>query len=678
MNPRHQRRLQFALVGLLALLVVAVTLTLRSPTDSPPPPEASLAPGQAHTTRTGDLVYRIFRDGRESLVLNAKRMEGSEKDELRFEQVTLTFGYKSQGEPGQGTITADECRYNPAQQKAVFRGNVVVQTSDTFELRTDALNYRADRGVARSDKPVTFKRKDMSGSATGFIYHAEAGTVELQQDVVVRLRDPDQVPGEIRSRRALLEKDKGTIEFQGDVRAVQGPDSLSAEFYFIEFVKQTRAFRRAWAYGDAVLTLRGAGGGIAGPAPASLAGSGPRVLRAPKIDLWFRPDRSLEEVAAGPGAELRLQPRKGQPEGPRTLRARVLVFRLDGQGRVSEVQGQKDSSFLSEPPPGSSAPATEGACRAFLAQLDPQSGEVREIEFLRDVSFQRGTQRASGGRGRLTADGKLRLVRKPELVDSARRMRLSASTLEMQTRTGDLSAQGDVRHVMEPPSSAAPGPGGLLAPGGAPTLVAAQEFAYDQALRSTRYSGDALMRVGGDEVRAATIALTERADGKRGLTAEGGVVSRFQAQPARAAAGTAANKPAAAPIEVRAKLMVYDEAQSKIAYRQDVVLRQERLVTRSPRADLTLTPDGRALQMLVAGEPVEMLEGQRKVTGQRATYTPQDEKIVVEGEIVLLTGPGQQAQGRTLTLHVGDDRILVDGRDESRTETVFRKEPHKP
>ncbi len=73
-----------------------------------------------------------------------------------------------------------------------------------------------------------------------------------------------------------------------------------------------------------------------------------------------------------------------------------------------------------------------------------------------------------------------------------------------------------------------------------------------------------------------------------------------------------------------------------------------------------------------------MLEGQRKVTGQRATYTPQDEKIVVEGEIVLLTGPGQQAQGRTLTLHVGDDRILVDGRDESRTETVFRKEPHKP
>jgi LPS export ABC transporter protein LptC len=676
MNPRQKRQIQFVLAALLLGLAVAVGLTLRSPQEAPAPPEASLAPGQPDLTRTGDLAYRIFRDGKESLVLHAKGMEGSEKEELRFTQVTLTFGYMASGEPGRGTINADECRYSPAQQKAAFRGHVVVQTSDTFELRTDALNYRADRGVARSDKPVTFKRKDMSGSATGFIYHAESGTVELQEDVVVRLRDPDQVPGEIKSRRALLEKDKGSLEFQGSVRAVQGADTLSAETYYVEFVKQTRAFRRATAYGDAVLTLRGAGGGLAGPAPATLRQSGPRVLRAPKLDLWFRPDRSLEEVSAGPGAELRLQPGPNEPQGPRTLRARVLVFRMDSQGRVTEVQGQKDSSFLSEAPKGSSTPPLEGACRSFLARLDPQSGEVREIQFLRDVAFQRGTQRATGGRGRFDAEGLLRLVRKPELVDSARRMRLSAATLEMQTRTGDLAAQGGVRHVVEAQSPAAGG-GGLLAPGGGTTLVVAQEFAHDQAQRSTRYSGEALMRLGSDEVRAGRITVVERPDGKRMLTAEEGVVSRFQAQPGRAAAAGGEAKPAA-PIEVRAKVMVYDEGQGKIAYRQDVVLRQERLVTRSPRADLTLTPDGRGLASLTAGEPVEMVEGQRKVVGQRATYTPQDEKVVVEGERVVLTGPGQEAQGRTLTLHVGDDRILVDGREESRTETVFRKEPRKP
>ncbi len=675
MNPRQQRSIQLALVAVLVAVGLAVTLTLRSPTESPPPPEASLQPGQANTTRTGDLVYRIYREGQESLSLTAKRMEGSEKEELLFHDVALAFTYKAQGEPGRGTITADQCRYAAGAQRASFRGHVVVQTADGFELKTELLNYRSDRGVARTDRPVTFKRKDMSGSATGVIYHVETGTVEMQSDVVVHLRDPDQVPGEIRSQRALLEKDKGVIEFQGGVRVLQGGDALTAESYVVEFVKDTRAFRRASAYGNVVLTLRASGGGaVPGLAPASLQKSGPRVLRAPKLDLWFRPDRSLEEVSAGPGAELRLMPGPGAPDGPRTLRARVLVFRMDGQGRLSEVQGQKESSFLSEPPAGSHAPPLQGTCRAFVARLEPQSGEVQTIDFVRDVVFTRGVQSGSGGRGHFTADGWLRLQRKPEIEDSARRMRLSAQTLQLQTRTGDLAARGGVRHVVQAQSSAPP-TGGLLSGGAAATLVAAEEFTYDQAQRATRYAGDALMRSGGDEIRAPKLSISERADGKRVLTAEDGVVSRLQAQPGKPAAD---GQPSDRTIEARAKLMVFDEGQGKIAYRQDVVLRQGRLVTRSPRADLMLTPDGRGLRTLVAGEPVEMIEGQRKVSGLRATYTPEDGKIVVEGDKVLLSGPGQEAQGRTLTFHVGDDRIVVDGREESRTETVFRKEPPKP
>lgn len=672
MKPRQQRFIQLALVALLLGVGAAVTLTLRSPSEAPPP-ELPLQPGQANTTRTGELVYRIYREGRESLALRAKQMEGSEKEELLFHDVELAFNYQAQGEPGHGTITARECRYAPATQRASFRGQVVVQTADGFELRTELLNYRSDRGVARTDRPLTFKRKDMSGSATGAIYHVETGTVEMQSDVVVRLRDPDQVPGEIRSRRALLEKDKGSIEFQGDVRVMQGGDTLAAESYVVEFVKQTRAMRRASAYGGVVLTLRAAGGGVVpGMAPPSLQRSGPRVLRAPKLDLWFRPDRSLEEVSAGPGAELRLAPGAGAPDGPRTLRARVLVFRMDGQGRLSEVQGQKESSFLSEPPAGSAAPPLEGTCRAFVARLEPQSGEVQTIDFVRDVVFTRGTQRASGGRGRFDADGWLTLQRKPELHDQERRLRLSAQTLRMQTRTGDLQARGGVRHVVQAAGTAV---GGLLSGGQAATLVAADEFDYDQARRATRYAGDALLRSGGDEVRAPKLSISERADGKRVLSAEEGVVSRLRPQPAKPGSQAPDDERA---IEARARSMVFDEGQGKIAYRQDVVLRQGRLVTRSPRADLTLTPDGRGLRTLVAGEPVELIEGERKVTGTRATYTPDDEKIVVEGDKVLMTGPGQQAQGRTLTFHVGDDRIVVDGREESRTETVFRKEPPKP
>ncbi len=675
MTPGQKRRAQLVLAGVLALVAGAVSLSLRTPVDAPAPPAAeSLAPGQANTSRTADLVYRIFREGRESLTVKARRMEGSEKEELLFTGVELSFTYMAQGQPGTGSITADEARHAPAQQRAQFRGHVVLKTSDGFELATEALNYRADRGIARSDRPVSFKRKDLSGRATGMIYHAETGTVELQSQVAVRIDDPDQPPVEIRSGRALFEKDKGTLEFLEGVTSVQGGDRLEARSYFLEFVRQTRAWKRAFAYGDAVLTLRG--GGVAGAsAPGAMRASGTRVLRAPKIDLWFRPDRSLEELAAGPGAELRLVPGAKAQEGARTLRARVLVFRLDGQGRLAEVQGQKDSSFLSEPPRGSQAPPLEAACRAFVAHVEPETGELREIDFMRDVEFRRGTQRASAMRARLQADGLLRLVRKPELHDSARRMRLGAPTIELQTRTGDLHALGGVRQVIEPQAGAEGAPGGLLSQGAGATLIVAQEVFHDQAKRVTRYSGEALLRAGGDEVRAPRLQIAERADGLRTFTAEDGVVSRFAPQPPTNTNGAA---PRRAALEARARLMVFDEGLRRIAYRQEVVLRQERLVTKSPRADLTLGPDGRSLQSLVAGEPVELLDGDRKVWGQRATYTPADEKVVVEGDEVRLTGPGQEAHGRTLTFRVGDDTILVDGREESRTETVFRKEPPKP
>jgi len=52
--------------------------------------------------------------------------------------------------------------------------------------------------------------------------------------------------------------------------------------------------------------------------------------------------------------------------------------------------------------------------------------------------------------------------------------------------------------------------------------------------------------------------------------------------------------------------------------------------------------------------------------------------VVVVGEKVVLKDPTQEVQGRSLTFHVHDDRILVDGREEVRTETILKKEPSKP
>jgi lipopolysaccharide transport protein LptA len=202
--------------------------------------------------------------------------------------------------------------------------------------------------------------------------------------------------------------------------------------------------------------------------------------------------------------------------------------------------------------------------------------------------------------------------------------------------------------------------------GDQPVSLSSREFEYDGKTRTGLYRGDALLRTGRSEVRAPAIRVEETAAGRR-LVAEGGATARLAA-----AAGARADAP---PTEGRGRQMVYDEGSATIVFTGDAWIRQGEVQTKSPEATIQLGPDGREVRGLVAGSPVELTQGARVATGSSATYTPKDGTIVVVGDKVELRDPGQKVQGRSLTFFVGDDRILVDGREEMRTETVFRRTP---
>jgi lipopolysaccharide export system protein LptA len=68
----------------------------------------------------------------------------------------------------------------------------------------------------------------------------------------------------------------------------------------------------------------------------------------------------------------------------------------------------------------------------------------------------------------------------------------------------------------------------------------------------------------------------------------------------------------------------------------------------------------------------------RVAAGTSATYTPSDQTLVLVGEKVTLKDSRNDVSGRMVTLHVPDDRILVDGGEIGRTETILKKEPKRP
>jgi lipopolysaccharide export system protein LptA len=70
------------------------------------------------------------------------------------------------------------------------------------------------------------------------------------------------------------------------------------------------------------------------------------------------------------------------------------------------------------------------------------------------------------------------------------------------------------------------------------------------------------------------------------------------------------------------------------------------------------------------------VEGERKVNGERALYTPGTETVVVEGERVVFVDPGRQIEGRRLEFRVADEKLEVGSEQQARTTTVFLGRQH--
>ena len=667
MTPRGTRALRLGLLALGLSVAAAVVWSLRQPGRRPalPGPAAEAKPAQS--TRMGQFRYQQLKQGLESFVIEAESMTGQQQEEVQLQSVTLRFNYMARGEPGTGTITSNDATLQAAKQRAFFKGNVKVTTADGFELTTDSLLYRGDRGIARTDDPAQFRRNELSGSSTGLLYDSEEGRVVLPADALLRIRGQGKRETEIRGSRAVLLRQEGSLQFLDGATVTQGGTRLKSDRFILFFHEADRYLTQARAVDGVEIESTG-DQPLPGAAPLP-GGGGKRRLRASVFDMVFRPDGSLEEATAGRGAELVMEPAAKGPRERRLVKAKTLSFRFDEKGRVKEVQGQKDSSLTVEdlgPRPG---PPRVLSAQGFVAEIEPASGEVRSAEFTEDVSMMQGAQRATSESASYTAKGsRISFEKNPRLVDEAEGSELVARIIGVRT-TGDITARQGVRHVLGGKSRA--GVGFL---GGEGAVATCDLFQYDAETRTTRYKDGALLRSGRDEVRGQEVKIEEGADGKRRLTATGHVVSVLQPREDPAKKPAAQGARPAAPVETRALQMVYDEALNQVHYTGDVSIRQGDIETKSPEATLHLSPDGHAVRTIVAGEPIEVKQGERMATGRRGTYTPAEETMLLVGDNVTLKDPTQEVKGRSLTFHVGDDSIVIDGREEIRTETKILRQ----
>jgi LPS export ABC transporter protein LptC/lipopolysaccharide transport protein LptA len=668
MTPKGTRVLRFGLLGLGLSVVAAVVWTLRQPGPQSGSKGPWIETEPVKSTHMGQFVYRQLKEGKETFVIEAESMSGQQQEEVQLKGVTLRFHYLARGETGTGTVTSDEATLETAKQLAFFKGHVHVTTADGFDLTTETLHYRGDRGIARTEDPAQFSRKDISGSSTGLLYDSEEGRVVLKSDAYLKLRGEGKPDTEIRGSRAVLLRHEGSLQFLDGATVTQGTSSLKSDRFILFFDEDDQYVDRARAV-DAVEIESAGEQPLPGAAPIP-GGEGKRHLRSGVFDMVFRKDGTLQEAFGSRDAELVVEPSPKGPPERRSMRAKTLVFQFDEQGRATHVRGQKDGVLTLEELRPQAPPPRVLSSQTFDATIDPATGEVAGAEFDQDVSLMQGSQRAVSESATYSAKGsRLSFEKNPRLIDEAQGSELVARVIGIKTN-GDVTARQGVRHVLG--RHPRPGSGMLQAEGAVATC---EIFQYDADTHTSRYKDGALLRSGRDEVRGQDIKIEEAADGKRMLTATGHVVSVLQSRTESPVRPQPGERPGA-PVETRATQMVYEEAKGQIHYTGEVEIRQGDIQTKSPEATVYLTEDGNEVKTMVAGEPIEVRQGLRVATGRRGTYTPAREIMELVGDDVTLKDASQEVRrGRSVTFHVGDESVIIDGRDEIRPETKILRQP---
>ncbi len=668
MATRRTRLVRRLLVVLLVLVAAAVAWSLRRP--SPASSGAAAHPPPAGGgSMAKDIEFLRFRAGDQQIEVKARAQFAQEGGSMRLSGVEVTFPYVAEGKTLHATIRSEECLYQPQPLKVAFRGQVHVKTEDGLELESEQLDYAADAGITRSDVEVHFRRGGSSGSAKGMEYRTRGGELLLKENVRLRLEDEAGPATEVEAASLRAVRSELRIFLEGGVAVRQGARELHSRRLQLNMSADFETIERASAVEDVDLRL-GRGAGVPG-ADVTGAGGGEKRLRCRKLMIDYQAKGVLGQINAVNPATLDVLPGPGDPPERRRLASDLIRFAFDEQGRLTQLEGQgggpqaRRTVLTSEPAAGGGA-SRRVECLNSVASFDPVSGALTSARFEGDVRFVEGGRRGWAREAQyVEAAGLLTMAGDPRLVDEAQGSELRAQKIAVGTRTHSVTADESVRHTISR-RAARPGAPGALG-GDVPTVLLCRHLEYDSATKTGRYRENALLRAGEDEIRAPLIVVEEPAEGRRRLTATGVVASTLHPRPEKGQT----QEPV--PVVSRSRELVYDEKQRRVVYTGDVELRQGDILMKSPEAVVLLTPDGAAVERLLAGTPVEVRQGARRATGERGTYTAKDQTLVLTGEKVVLLEPDRRIEGRVLTFQSGSDRIRVDGREEVRSEAVLKR-----
>ena len=594
------------------------------------------------------------------------------------------------------------------------------ETRNLIHVKTSALTFNENTGIAQTKAAIEFRVPEGNGSAVGATYDSHGGVLTLKSAVRITSTGPRKAtitgqsatitknPSRIVMQSAKVEElqrvisaDKVTV-FMGDdnnIERVVGSGNLHASS------TGAKAFEINAPEGE--LEMAGANqarrGILSGGVTFASKGNSPAAGKAGKILLTFAADNRLSKARAEDSVQLKQGPAgksqelhavaldlsvkdgrrlekavtsggpaeivREQAPGKTTISAGHFETVFNDQNRPVSLYGTPDAKIVDSVP---GKPDRILTSRELTAKFNDK-GEIISADQTGDFHYQEGTQTASAERAKYAAaEETIVLSVSPRVIDANQGITLTAESIQLNRKSRNAFAQDNVKTTY---SKMGAQPGGAMLGSADPIHVTGSSATMNSSTGVARYTKARLWQ-GPNIVEAPTISFDRT---KRSLQAQGGQGSRV------ASVFVQKDKNGKlTPVNVTSDRLSYVDAERRAVFSGNVVVHaQDAMITSATVQVILLPKKGQAenqsasqLERIEAQGDIKIEQGSRKATGNKLVYTAAEEKMVLTGTPEKLPSifdaERGQISGDSLTFFTHDGRVLVDSGETSKTEIPNR------
>lgn len=373
-----------------------------------------------------------------------------------------------------------------------------------------------------------------------------------------------------------------------------------------------------------------------------------RELYAQLLRVVYQPDgTNPERLEARGDCRLQISPKvKSAASIKRTILGEQLevnfhagsseIARFSAQGRV-RVESRSEANL------------TITSSDKLRATIDPDSQDIDSFEQMGNFRYlKQGQMAESEGAKYDGRAGVLEIFGKPVLKDE--QTTTYAERMVLDDANNKLAATGGVRTIHRG-GKQGQRLGPFAAREGAPILITAASLELDQEAKRAVYTGSARTVQQGNAVQADIIEVYER-EGE--FRASGRVQSLYYQKGEK---GDQAKR----AIRISAQSMIYRQASNSARYEREAKVETSDMLVYADLVQVFFEGQEQQLKRMLAEGGVRMLQPDKEGRGERAEYYPEEEKMILWGNLAQITNKkGGRSEGRQLTFYSKDDRILLD------------------